>query len=247
MAIEGPIIGCYLHGSLAMGGFNPDKSDIDLLLITEQPISSKAKKRLANLFLKKSKHPYSVEISILNTSQVANWQYPTPYDFHWSEFWREAIEQELLEDTALFINEKEKKDADLAAHFMILEKRGICLAGSPIPQVFPPVPEADYLSSILVDYEECLENIKQKPVYCILNLLRVFWYLKDGTISSKKEAGDWGMSHLPESYQPIVKQAARSYGNRQAEATFNQSDLLRLRDHIDKNVEEMLEKRNGGS
>ncbi|MFY2158011.1 nucleotidyltransferase domain-containing protein [Cytobacillus firmus] len=32
--------GFYLHGSLAMGGFNPEKSDVDILIVTYHSLSS---------------------------------------------------------------------------------------------------------------------------------------------------------------------------------------------------------------
>ncbi|WKA56633.1 aminoglycoside adenylyltransferase domain-containing protein [Planococcus shixiaomingii] len=238
--IEGQVIGCYLHGSLVMGGFNPDRSDIDLLVVTEQPLRIKTKRELAQFFLRSSKKPYPVEISILNLSQLENWQYPTPYDFHFSEYWRRRYEEELQEETALYLNDDEKKDVDLAAHFMILNKYGKCLTGRPIHQVFPAIPASDFLSSILEDYDECLQNILVKPVYCTLNLLRVYWYLKDGTISSKKEAGEWGAEQLPEKFQLVINQALKEYGNANTTTLFNKKDLFELRDYVNNNVQELL-------
>ncbi len=32
-------VGFYLRGSLALGGFNPETSDVDVLVVTEQPVS----------------------------------------------------------------------------------------------------------------------------------------------------------------------------------------------------------------
>lgn len=37
------LTGIYLHGSLAMGCFNPDKSDIDLIMVIEEGISDEQK------------------------------------------------------------------------------------------------------------------------------------------------------------------------------------------------------------
>src|SRR5690606_28823668 len=121
---EVPVTGVYLHGSLAMGGFNPKRSDIDLLVVTKDPIAWETKKKLVSLFLSRSSRPYPVEISFLNLSQLGTWQFPTPYDFHFSEFWRERYEHD--ESEGLGINAEEKTDVDLAAHFMILNHRGIC-------------------------------------------------------------------------------------------------------------------------
>lgn len=37
--IEEKLVGIYLHGSMAMGCFNSDKSDIDVIMVIEDDIS----------------------------------------------------------------------------------------------------------------------------------------------------------------------------------------------------------------
>lgn len=234
------IIGVYLHGSLAMGGFNPTGSDIDLIIVTVQPLPLEMKRELAELFLTYSNRPFPIEINFLNNAYLRDWQHPAPYDFHFSEFWRERYEKELGKGTSIYLNDEIKTDIDLAAHLTILNKRGICLNGKPIHETFPPIPKYDYVSSILADYEECLEKIHADPVYCILNLIRVYWYLKEGEISSKKEAGEWGALNLPLEFQPIVQKAAEAYGNKRSGVFFAATDLIRLRDYLKRNVEELL-------
>ena len=39
------LVGIYLHGSLAMGGFTPDKSDIDLIVVVNNPPSHDEKRK----------------------------------------------------------------------------------------------------------------------------------------------------------------------------------------------------------
>lgn len=41
------LVGIYLHGSLAMGCFNPDTSDIDLLLVVADKLTRDHMRRLA--------------------------------------------------------------------------------------------------------------------------------------------------------------------------------------------------------
>ncbi|MFJ7828133.1 aminoglycoside adenylyltransferase domain-containing protein [Psychrobacillus sp. NPDC096623] len=237
--IEDRLIGCYLHGSLAMGGFNPDSSDIDLIIITENPLTVKAMRRLAVLYLENSNRPYPIEVSFLNASQLDNWSFPTPYDFHYSEYWRKRYEDEIKKGTALYLNGDEKKDGDLAAHIMMLNHRGVCIAGKPIRHVFPSIPQSDFLTSILRDYEDCLNNIEHEPIYCILNLIRVYWYLKDENISSKQEAGKWGASHLPPKFHSLIHQVAEAYASN-SNAPFDKNNLLKFRDYLSKTVKSLL-------
>lgn len=238
--LETPVIGIYLHGSLAMGGFNPARSDIDLLVVTEEALQLEAKKRLVSLFLEQSGRPFPVEISFLTTGQLETWQFPTPYDFHFSEYWRERYEQEIAEGTFAFLEVEEKYDIDVAAHFMILNRRGICLEGRPIEEVFPAVPEADYLASIMDDYQECLKKIHRDPVYSLLNLLRVYWYIKEKKISSKPEAGHWGMSDLPAEFSPIIKKTVKAYERGEFGLSFDELELTEVSDYINGEVERLL-------
>lgn len=45
--IDDQLIGCYLHGSLAVGGVNPDTSDIDLVIVTEKPLTIETMRRFS--------------------------------------------------------------------------------------------------------------------------------------------------------------------------------------------------------
>lgn len=233
-------VGVYLHGSLAMGGFNPAHSDIDLIAVTENELTIKAKQALVGLFLTHSSQPYPIEISFLNQAQLHKWQHPSPYDFHFSEHWRSRYEEEVGKEPEFYVQEEIDTDWDLAAHLTIMHKCGICIIGKPVQNTFPAIPKADYVSSIFVDYEECMETIYVNPVYGILNGLRVYWYLKEGRISSKKEAGDWGARTLPEEVRPIVQQAACAYANKKDGVDFAETDIFKFRTYVHERIEELL-------
>ncbi|MFC4713493.1 aminoglycoside adenylyltransferase domain-containing protein [Planococcus dechangensis] len=237
--LDGKMVGVYLHGSLAMGGFNPRKSDIDLIVVTEQLLSVQTKRVLAQFFLQHSNRPFPIEISSLSLSQLENWRHPMVYDFHFSEFWRERFEVELKNATTLYLNDVEKTDDDLAAHFTILNHRGICLLGRPIQEIFPSIPHNHYLAAILDDYEECLEKIDECPVYCTLNLIRVYWYLKDREICSKLEAGAWGKENLPEKFTGLIEQVTEAYESDRMNTVFPKEELYAARDYLRGEIEKV--------
>lgn len=238
--LKADFLGFYLHGSLAMGGFNPYGSDIDILIVTKQSLSIDTKRKLAKLYLGRSCHPFPAEVSILNIDDLKNWQHPCPYEFHYSEFWRERFEKELATGTYDYLNGEVKTDSDLAAHLTIINHRGICIEGESIPKVFPSIPRPHYIASIRLDFDECLENILKEPVYCTLNLIRVFWYLKDGTISSKQEAGEWGLSSLPKEMTPTIQKVINMYADRKANYHFDVKELLAIRNYIAGKVNDLL-------
>ena len=61
------LIGIYLHGSMAMRCFNPDKSDIDLIIVIEDDISDAQKLALMEhiVLLNRQAPPKGLEISVV--------------------------------------------------------------------------------------------------------------------------------------------------------------------------------------
>ena len=98
-------IGFYLHGSLAMGGFNPQSSDLDVLVVTHRSITIDTQRILANLYLNYSTNPYPIEISFVSKIQLDNWKHPALYEFHYSEFWRDRYEVDLFKKRFTYLNE----------------------------------------------------------------------------------------------------------------------------------------------
>jgi hypothetical protein len=52
--LGGDLVGVYRHGSLAMGCFNPDRSDVDLLVVTDNALSRGQRRAVAELMVARS-------------------------------------------------------------------------------------------------------------------------------------------------------------------------------------------------
>jgi streptomycin 3"-adenylyltransferase len=237
------LLGVYLHGSLAMGCFNPDQSDIDLLAVTGQHMTPDKRRLMAGLLLTLSGAPAPLEVSFLLAPALRDWRHPFPYEFHYSEGWRERFEANLTRLDWQVWTDTEQTDPDLAAHLTILTaKAGVVLYGEPIHEVFPQVPTIDYIDSLLYDFEPARDGIGKDPVYGVLNLLRVFWYLSDGHISSKAEAGRWGAEMLPDAeLRDLAAQARAAYaGDVDAVLEFAPEVLRRFAIYVDGQVDRLL-------
>ena len=230
------LVGIYLHGSLAMGCFNPEFSDVDLLVVLKRPMLPETKRLLAGLLLTLSEDPRPLEVSFLLQEELRHWCHPLPYDFHYSESWRERYEANLTRLEWEYWGNTEHTDPDLAAHITILQERGIVLYGPCVRETFPLIPPGDYAAAILYDYAAALEGLTQAPVYGVLNMLRVYWYLLEGAISSKAEAGQWGVETLQDpEVRSVVAQALGQYLG--AEATpFDPEALERFARVVDEGV-----------
>ena len=221
--ITANLVGVYLHGSLALGCFNPDRSDIDLLVITHRPLDLETELNLVALLLPNSA-PYEpakelrpVEISFLSWKHLHPWRHRTLTTLHYSEHWRGKVEQ--------IFSDEPRPDPDMAAHVTIMHYAGICLHGAPVAQAFPVVPERDYVAALLYDFEGFRDHIASYPVNSILNACRVAAYLVDQQICSKETGGVWALNHLPGEYQSVVKQAARIYRGETPEVAFDKEAL----------------------
>lgn len=234
------LVGLYLHGSLAMGAPNPSPKDIDLLAVTRHGLDEAVKEQLVNLLLTASGRPQDLEFHSLRAADLEAWRHPLPFDFHYSEGWRERF----LAGEWRTLNDGAGHDVDLAAHLTILRERGIALYGPPVESVLPAVPRSDYLAAILDDFASARDGIYADPVYGVLNLCRVLWYLREGMICSKLEAGLWAESALPEEYRCLAPLAVDGYRGEPV-PSFDRTLLARFAGHVDDEVKELAARASG--
>ncbi|WP_010501298.1 aminoglycoside adenylyltransferase domain-containing protein [Paenibacillus elgii] len=203
------LAGIYLHGSLAMGCFNPDKSDIDLLVVAKRKVTAESSRRIANKLLAiddELPNVGGIELSVVLESSLDEFVYPTPFEFHYSPLHRDKYRT----DRNYMCGGGE--DPDLAAHLTVAYHRGIALYGKPLREVMQPVDKRFYVKSILYDAEDAPQGILEAPEYYVLNLCRVLYYLKEGVVSSKREGGEWGLNALPSEYGETVRLCLERYG-----------------------------------
>lgn len=227
------LVGFYLHGSLAMGCFHPASSDVDLLVVTQHTIPLETKRALIERLLQSSTHPVPLEISFLRQEDLEPWQYPTPFDLHYSETWRESYWEDLQNGAWRRWDDETHYDPDLAAHLTIARQRGVCLCGLPIAQALPPVPAQDYFDAIWSDLQWATERIDRDPVYLILNACRVCAYVQSGAICSKEEGGAWALAHLPQIYRAPVARALAHYRGQDPGRAFNRKQVMQLLAHVE--------------
>lgn len=207
--LGGKLTGFYVHGSIVFGCFTWATGDIDFLCVVSAPLTQAEKEALIRtlLGLTPSAPPKGFEMSVVLQEHCRPFQYPTPFELHFSNTHKARAEHDL----AAYCQEMHGVDPDLAAHITVLRSVGIALQGEPIAQVFGEVPRTCYLDSILGDISGAAEEIAQNPVYVTLNLCRVLAYLTDGTVLSKSQGGRWGLAHLPEMYRPLLENALTAY------------------------------------
>ncbi|BCZ47985.1 streptomycin 3''-adenylyltransferase [Clostridium gelidum] len=206
---ENDLSGIYLHGSIAMGCFNPIKSDIDILFVVENAITDLQKKMFMDVIvaLNDNAPAKGIEMSLIRSEYCKNFVYPTPFDLHFSNTHLNWYKSNPTE----YIEKMNGTDHDLAAHFVITKNRGIVLYGKPINDVFGEIPSEAYLDSIKSDIIGSQDEVIDNSIYIILNLCRVLAYVQDRLVLSKKEGGEWGIKNVDGKYKGLIKEALVCY------------------------------------
>ena len=124
---EKELSGVYLHGSMAMGCFNPEKSDIDVIVVIKSDASDFRKLRFMEeiVELNAKAPPKGIEISIVKEQYCKPFVYPTPYELHFSPGHLERYRR----SPEAYVREMKGTDKDLAAHFTVINNYGRVLWG----------------------------------------------------------------------------------------------------------------------
>ena len=239
--MEPHLVGVYLHGSLAMGSYFPPKSDMDFIIVSDNKLEIEPAKSLNTSIAKYAEiRPTvgSIECSVITLQTAKGVPDKMPYELHYSEAWHERI----LKDAVSY--GVEQFDSDLPAHLMCIKKRGICLCGKAIDDVFGEVSWYNFILSVMDDFNWIVEgeNICESPYYGVLNICRVMQIFIDGNENylSKYEGAIWGMDNLPDEHIPLIQQALEVYASNEpmdeyrrktGGVTWNNPALLSFRDY----------------
>jgi streptomycin 3"-adenylyltransferase len=203
-----------LHGSLAHGCYFIPKSDIDILAVIASPLSESTAKDLLqaiNLLNDRRPHTGSLELSLVLEESARTPAHLIPYEVHFGEEYADAIRSGLYDYTA-----RRGRDPDLAAHFSVARKIGICLYGTAALQILGPVPWPHFLDAIDagdLDWILTKGNILTSPFYGVLNACRVVMTRTcgEGTVVSKEDGALWALENFPAEHREIIRQALDVY------------------------------------
>lgn len=219
------LVGVYAHGSLALGCFNPRRSDLDVLVVVERSPTFEERAELAALFSRVSgpagslspEQPVGLrplELHVVRTDELRPWRHPAPFELHWRG---ELVNRGV--------------DRDLAAHVTVVRAAGIAVVGSPPRSVFPPVPRGDYEDALRGDLAWTREHGRE--LYAVLSPLRVWASLTTGQLHSKATAARWAVPRLPSVLRPLAERALASYEGDGGAFEHDPRELERLLDFVE--------------
>lgn len=187
------LVGLYLYGSLTVGDFDPDISDIDLLVVISSQITS-------------------LEFDSLRAMHR---------DFeHNSPEWDDRVDAVYLPVMALkrfrsakspivispgepFHVREGEALKDWLQNWYLVRESGLALFGPPPKAIIPPITWDEFVKAVRCYAAEVTERVsherdRKSQAYSILTMCRVLYVLKTGKQASKRQAALWAQEKLPE-------------------------------------------------
>ncbi len=205
-AILGPnFVGMYVHGSYAMGCFNPLKSDLDYIIVCDSvpDISVKMAIMDATVAYDRLAPAKGLEMHLMLRKDCSSVSYPPKFELHYSP----AHTLAYLSDPDEYIGRMHGGDPDLGAHLTVMYHRGLCISGPEVGTIFGEVPKQYYIDSIMED----LGWSDGDCMYHVLNRCRTLAYLADSKIRSKAEGAMWALENTGTERHGIIRSALECY------------------------------------
>ena len=169
------LVGVYLHGSAALGGFT-SASDLDVLVIADGTIPV----AVVGRHLLDAAADFPVELSIVTSAAAAAPAPPFPYALH-------------VASPDRVVTDDGNGDADLIAHFAVCTVSGVALSGPAPADVIGPIDRDELLVYLAHELQWGLDHADRR--YAVLNACRAAAYAETGRLLSKVSGGEWWVEH----------------------------------------------------
>ena len=205
-ALLGPrFIGLYLDGSLAIGDFEPDKSDVDFVVVTDGELSPEMFVAL------KTMH-----------GRIATGPSKWAKELEGSYIPRRALRHDLRPDAHPYIDRGSalamvhQESGYWVIHRHILREHGVVLAG-PLPRtLIDPVQPAELREAVrgilrewwrpMLTEGPLLQNSFYR-CYAVLTMSRMLYTMRHGAIVPKRIAAGWAQEALDRRWTPLIQEA----------------------------------------
>lgn len=199
--VAGNLVGVYVHGSLALGGFDPRRSDVDVLVVVENELPLAQRTALAGA-LSEAALPCparGLELSVVTKESALHPCWPAPrFELHVTT---------APEDSKVVDGHGRPGDPDLVLHYAVCRAAGLLVGdGSPPQEVFSRVPRRIVLERLVDELAWAVAHASSE--YTVLNACRAWRYARKDDLVSKVDGGRWALEQsLRPSYTSLVSAA----------------------------------------
>ncbi|MCC6802469.1 MAG: DUF4111 domain-containing protein [Anaerolineae bacterium] len=198
------LIGMYLYGSLSLGDFDPDSSDVDFLFVTEAVLPTETLDALRDLhtriaasgmrFANKLEGSY-IPRAALRRHDPANVMHPT-IGIDWDFGVRAHGSNWIVER-------------------WIVRERGVTVWGPPPATLIDPV-APDELKAAVCESLKFWQDTLADPAwleprdyqaFAVLTMCRALYTLNRGEVATKPDAARWALENLDPAWHPQIERA----------------------------------------
>lgn len=214
-ALKSNLVGVYLRGSIATGGFDPETSDIDFLVVTNGTISKAEYAALERMHtdLRDLDNPFArrLEGSYIDRNSLRMFgpderRHPsigTDWEFQWDDHRQNWIIER-----------------------WVLRERGVVLTGPSPETLIDPISIETLKDAARSEIQVRLEHWASgddvptwlEPrfyqAFEVTTVCRALYTLKHGTAPSKTEAVAWARETLPEPWASLVRRTERWHADK---------------------------------
>jgi hypothetical protein len=199
------VVATYLHGSAALGGFMPGRSDIDVLAICGDRPTDRNRLNAAAQTLQSTVGECpgrGVELSMVARRHAHEPGPPWPFVLH--------VTTCPGEEKVVFGDDR-RGDPDLLMHYVACRAAGIALRGPAPKDLIGTIARADVLRYLGAELDWALKNAPE--AYAVLNACRALAYLDHDEILSKIDGAHYALKRGA-SHELITGALAMQSGDR---------------------------------
>ena len=181
-SLGGRLRAAYLHGSAVLGGWMPERSDVDMLFVTDDGVGEPdVTAAAAALAAREPGDPgRGLECSVVTAGQAARPRPPWPFVLH--------VAHNPGQGRARIVSGRERPgDPDLLMHYTVCRAAGRPVRGPAPTELIGSVPRPVILGYLDGELRWGIEHACE--AYAVLNACRALVYLSDARIVSKVEGG----------------------------------------------------------
>jgi streptomycin 3"-adenylyltransferase len=183
-ALGPALVGVYLHGSAALGDYDPARSDVDILAVCTTPLEPGARARLAAA-LGRDALPCpagaGLEFSLVTQAAARDPAPAPPFELHgWDEHGRVRPGDG-------------RGDPDLPRHFAVVRQTGIVICGPPPAGTLRDVPLDEQIGLAAGELDWAVGTGRRSTQ--VLTACRAWALSADGRYRSKRDGAEWALRH----------------------------------------------------
>jgi hypothetical protein len=203
---DGVLQAAYLHGSAALGGWVPGRSDVDMLFVAADGVSSAAVKRMGEVLCEGAGGcpGRELECSVVTVAQARHPAPPWPFVLH-------VTAGPGKPGRAVRPGRRSLGDPDLLMHYAVCRAAGWPVCGPPPQDLIGVVPRRAILDYFAGELGWGIEHAPE--AYAVLNACRALIYLTDHKILSKIAGGEAALSRGTGPAEVIERALAQQRGS----------------------------------